>query len=165
MPSLNVEQIHFGSVRCLQTGLGEIITTVEGGAHACLVHQNRGKGATSAPAVLQHTNWTVNVSVDGYKEKWDGAIASRASEGKSLTPASLKAYQAFVDQPYRKLVMNIKTKTYLPRPSAASSEIMKDCLVLELKMSLDPAHLSLRFGCGPFYHLYVRQFQISAEEA
>lgn len=60
--------------------------------------------------------------------------------------------------------MNIKTKTYLPRPSAASSEIMKDCLVLELKMSLDPAHLSLRFGCGPFYHLYVRQFQISAEE-
>jgi len=69
MPSLNVEQIHFGSVRCLQTGLGEIITTVEGGAHACLVHQNRGKGATSAPAVLQHTNRTVNVSVDGYKEK------------------------------------------------------------------------------------------------
>lgn len=116
----------------------------------------------------QYFNTPIELSMSQWmatRKKWDGAIASRASEGKSLTPASQKAYQAFVDQPYRKLVINIKTKTYLPRPSAASSEIMKDCLVLELKMSLDPAHLSLRFGRGPFYHLYVRQFQISAEEA
>ena len=97
----------------------------------------------NTPIELSMSQWVAT------RKKWDGAIAKRASEGKSLTPASLKAYKAFLDQRYRKLVMNIKTKTH----------------ILELKMSLDPGHLPLRFGTGPFYHLYVRQFQLTAEEA
>ena len=32
-------------------------------------------------------------------------------------------------------------------------------------MNLDPAHLSLRIGTGPFYHLFVRQFEIDVSEA
>lgn len=32
-------------------------------------------------------------------------------------------------------------------------------------LGLDPAHLSLRFGNGPFYHLFVRQFEVDIVEA
>ena len=96
------------------------------------------------------------------RKKWDGSIAKRASEGKGLTPSAAKSYQAFLDTPYRKIVVDTKRTCYVPRPSSASTATMKHCLVMDIKMSLDPAHLSLRFGTGPFYHLFVKQFEVTA---
>ena len=94
------------------------------------------------------------------RKKWDGTIASRAAAGKCLTPSAAKAYQAFLDAPYRKVVVNTKTKTYVPKPASTTSAAMQHCLIMEVKLSLDPGHLSLRFGTGPFYHLFVRQFEV-----
>lgn len=99
------------------------------------------------------------------RKKWDGQIAKRASDGKLLTPSAAKAYQAFLDAPYRKIVVDTKNKCYIPKPSSATAATMQNCLVLEVKMNLDPAHLSLRIGTGPFYHLFVRQFEIDVSEA
>lgn len=95
------------------------------------------------------------------RKRWDGAIAKRAKLGRTLTPAASKAYQAFLDAPYRKVVFDLKNRTHVPKPSAVGSASLKDCLVAELKMHLDPGHLSLRFGDGPFYHLMVRQFEVA----
>ena len=113
----------------------------------------------NVPLELAMSQWMV------LRKKWDGALAKRASEGKSLTPASQKAYQAFLDAPYRKIVIDTKTKTFIPRPSNATTATLQNCLMMELKMSLDPSHLSLRFGEGPFFHLFVRQFEVKDAEA
>lgn len=113
----------------------------------------------NTPLELSMSQWMVT------RKKWDGAIAKRASEGKCLTPASAKAYQDFLDSPYRKIVLDTQNKCYIPRPSSATSATMGNCIVVEVKMSLDPAHLALRFGTGPFYHLFARQYEVSGMEA
>lgn len=113
----------------------------------------------NTPLELTMSQWMAS------RKKWDGLIAKRAAEGKLLTPSSAKSYQSFLDAPYRKIVVDTKTKTYIPRPSSATTETMQTCLVLEVKMSLDPSHLALRFGNGPFYHLFVRQYEIGDVEA
>ena len=109
----------------------------------------------NTPLELAMSQWMVA------RKKWDGSIAKRASQGKGLSPAAAKSYQAFLDAPYRKIVVDTQRKCYVPRPSNASAATMKHCLVMEVKMSLDPAHLSLRFGSGPFYHLFVKQFEVT----
>lgn len=94
------------------------------------------------------------------RRKWDGAIAKRASMGRALTPASAKLYQQFLDNPYRKVVFDLKNRKQVSKPSSAQATTLKDCLLAEIKMSMDPAHLSIRFGEGPFFHLFVRQFEV-----
>ena len=99
------------------------------------------------------------------RRKWDASIAKRAAMGRALTPAGAKAYQSFLDNPFRKLVFDVKNQCHIPRASSATNLTLKSCVVAELKMSLDPAHLSLRLGNGPFCHLFVRQFEVTEEQA
>lgn len=126
---------------------------------------------TESPEPLQlpqYFNTGLELSMSQWmatRKKWDGLIAKRASEGKSLTPSAAKNYQSFLDTPYRKIVFDTKHKFYVPKPSSANSATMQHCLVLEVKMAIDPAALALRFGNGPFYHLFVRQFEIGDTEA
>lgn len=133
-----------------------------------LMHAWFVKTESEALQLPQYFNVPLELTMSQWmsvRKKWDGMIAKRASEGKSLAPSSAKAYQAFLDAPYRKIVVDTKNKCYIPRPSSATSAIMQNCLILELKMNLDPGHLSLRFGTGPFYHLFVRQFEVGDTEA
>lgn len=83
----------------------------------------------NVPLELSMSQWMAQ------RKKWDGSIAKRASEGKTLTPSSLKLYQAFLDAPFRKIVIDTNKKVYIPKPSAATSSTMQNCIVLEVKMS------------------------------
>ena len=134
-----------------------------------LVHAWYVKTESPEPLQLpQYFNVPLELTMSQWmsmRKKWDGTIAKRASEGKSLTPSAAKSYQAFLDTPFRKIVIDTKSKTYIPRPSSATAATMQTCLVMEIKMNLDPSHLALRFGNGPFYHLFVRQFEVSETQA
>lgn len=94
------------------------------------------------------------------RKRWDAAIAKRASLGRALTPSSAKSYEAFLANPFRKLVYDVKHKIQVHKTVSASTTTLKDCIVVEIKMALDPAHLSLRIGAGPQCHLFVRQFDV-----
>ena len=137
--------------------------------HGELMHAWYVKTESPDPLQLpQYFNTPLELAMSQWmaaRKKWDSAIAKRASEGKTLTPSAAKQYQEFLDKPYRKIVVDTKTKCYIPRPSSANATTLQNCLVLEVKMNLDPAHLSLRFGTGPFFHLFVRQFEVQCEEA
>ena len=92
---------------------------------------------------------------------WDSAIAKRATVGKVLPPKQKEKYDQWFNCPYRKLCFDKEAKVNVPSPSLLSPARAKDCFVVELKLSLEPAHLSIRFGSSQFYHLFVRKFQVA----
>jgi hypothetical protein len=95
------------------------------------------------------------------RKKWDAAIANRARLGRTLPPKDMNSYQSFLKNSFRKLVFDTKLKVYMARPSKMPASSLQSSVVVEVKMSLDPAHLALRFNDGPFFHLFVREFEIS----
>ena len=134
-----------------------------------LMHAWYVKTESHEPLQLpQYFNTPLELSMSQWmaaRKKWDSAIAKRASQGKTLTPSAAKQYKEFLDKPFRKIVLDTKNKCYIPRPSSASATTLQTCIVLEVKMNLDPAHLALRFGSGTFFHLFVRQFEVEGHEA
>lgn len=92
--------------------------------------------------------------------RWDAAIAKRARIGRALTPKDMAAYNSFLNNNSRKLVFDTALKIHVARPGKVPPSTLKSAVVVEVKMSLDPSHLALRFNDGPFFHLFVREFTI-----
>lgn len=99
------------------------------------------------------------------RKKWDGAVAKRARLGRALAPKDQKAYDAFLKNPFRKVVFDTVLKTHIPRPSKATASSLKNSIVVELRMDLDPAHLGVRFNAGPYFHLFVKEFEVAEAPA
>ena len=95
------------------------------------------------------------------RKRWDAAIAKRARMGRTLTPKDMNSYQSFLKNSTRKLVFDTALKIHVARPSKMPSSSLQSSVVVEVRMDLDPAHLALRFNDGPFFHLFVREFEIT----
>jgi len=88
---------------------------------------------------------------------WEERIAKRKANGfGSLAPKMNEAYQQWVSNPTRVLVLDKARKAQVMQPGKKSqAQLKKTCLMLVIHPSLDPADLWVKSGNGKQWSLHL----------
>ena len=93
------------------------------------------------------------------RRRWDACIAKRSKLGRTLAPRDMEAFNAFL-RTTKEVVLDTKSKCHITQPAKVSAAVLKHSVVVELKMSLEPQHLAVRFNNGTWCHLFVKEFTV-----